>query len=845
MKELTVPELSLILLIGTTSSGKSTFAKKHFKPTEIVSSDACRAIVCDNENDLSVNDDAFDLLHYIVSKRLAAGKLTVVDATNVQQSSRKSFIALAKKYHVLPVAIIVNTTQEVCIQRNKRRTDRTINDHVIKQQGRQLTESLGNLKKEGFRYIYDLDSAELIDSATIIRQKLWTDLKHEHGPFDIIGDIHGCFNELRELLNTLGYSIEEREKFYVSHPAGRKLIFLGDLVDRGPNTPAVLKFVMDCAQAGIAFCVPGNHDMKLHRKLSGKEVQIAHGLDKSLEQLKQEPPAFINKAIAFLDGLISHYVLDEGKLVVAHAGMKEEYIGRSSGEIRDFALFGETTGETDEYGLPVRAQWANTYRGNAMVVYGHTPIPVSEWVNHTINIDNGCVYGGHLTALRYPEKELVSVTAKETYAEPIKPLFSANIQKIRDDVLDIDDVIGKRIVTTRLRNTVTVQEENAIAALEVMSRFAINPKWLIYLPPTMSPTETSEDPTLLEHPLEALKYYHNQNISKVVCQEKHMGSRAIVIVCKDHSVSKKRFGVEKEKIGACYTRTGRSFFDDAALESQFLEKVRRALDKAGLWDKLNTDWICLDCELMPWSAKAQDLIKEQYAAVGAAGREGISLALDLLNKKTDFCSELSHLQKNYVEKAEMIAKYTQAYQRYCWPVFSIDDYKLAPFSILATEGAVHMGKDQDWHLEMIHQLCDADKTLFKKTQFKVVNTEDPSSWQEVIEWWGRLTNDGGEGMVVKPYIPVSIGKQGLVQPGIKCRGREYLRIIYGAEYTTEKNIARLKKRYLAHKRSLALREFALGNEALERFVNKDPLYRYHEPVFAILALESEPIDPRL
>lgn len=480
-----------------------------------------------------------------------------------------------------------------------------------------------------------------------------------------------------------------------------------------------------------------------------------------------------------------------------------------------------------------------------MVVYGHTPIPVSEWVNHTINIDNGCVYGGHLTALRYPEKELVSVTAKETYAEPIKPLFSANIQKIRDDVLDIDDVIGKRIVTTRLRNTVTVQEENAIAALEVMSRFAINPKWLIYLPPTMSPTETSEDPTLLEHPLEALKYYHNQNISKVVCQEKHMGSRAIVIVCKDPSVSKKRFGVEKEKIGACYTRTGRSFFDDAALESQFLEKVRRALDKAGLWDKLNTDWICLDCELMPWSAKAQDLIKEQYASVGAAGREGISLALDLLNKKTDFCSELSHLQKDYVEKAEMIAKYTQAYQRYCWPVFSIDDYKLAPFSILATEGAVHMGKDQDWHLEMIHQLCDADKTLFKKTQFKVVNTEDPSSWQEVIEWWGRLTHDGGEGMVVKPYIPVSIGKQGLVQPGIKCRGREYLRIIYGAEYTTEKNIARLKKRYLAHKRSLALREFALGNEALERFVNKDPLYRYHEPVFAILALESEPIDPRL
>jgi protein phosphatase len=237
-----------------------------------------------------------------------------------------------------------------------------------------------------------------------------------------------------------------------------------------------------------------------------------------------------------LNSLISHYVLDEGRLVVAHAGLREELQGRGSAYVRNFALYGETTGEIDEFGLPVRYDWANDYRGKAMVVYGHTPVVRTEWLNNTINIDTGCVFGGKLTALRYSERELISVDAARVYYEPLKPLnldpARLRIQQQHDDVLDIADVLGKRSISTSIYQNITIREENAIAALEVMSRFAANPQWLIYLPPTMSPVATSKLPHLLEHPSEAFNYYRQQNTATVICQEKHMGSRTIVIVCR-------------------------------------------------------------------------------------------------------------------------------------------------------------------------------------------------------------------------------------------------------------------------------------------------------------------------
>jgi polynucleotide kinase-phosphatase len=865
--KLVIPELSFVVLMGVSGSGKSTFAKKHFKATEILSSDYCRGLVSDDENSQGATNDAFEVLHFIARKRLAAGKLTVVDATNVQAESRKPLVQIAREFHCLPVAIVLDLPERIAHERNRSRADRDFGPHVLRQQSQQLRRSFRGLEKEGFRHVHVLKSMAELESAVIERQPLWNNLKHEHGPFDIIGDVHGCFDELLELLQKLGYEIGERADVSsakdgvgkLRHPQGRKAVFVGDLVDRGPKIAEVLKLVMGAVEDGTALSVPGNHDMKLMRKLRGRDVQITHGLAESLAQLANESEDFRKRTANFIDDLVSHYVFDDGKLVVAHAGMKESMQGRGSGAVREFALYGETTGETDEFGLPVRYNWAAEYRGPAMVVYGHTPVPEPEWLNRTINVDTGCVFGGKLSALRYPEREIVSVPARKTYAESRKPFLAPeaqppalSAQQLHDDLLDLSDLTGKRIVATRLHGNVTIREENSVAALEAMSRFAASPKWLIYLPPTMSPNETSQAEGLLEHPAEAFAYFRHAGVPRVVCEEKHMGSRAIVIVCRDEQAAQKAFGVRKEGVGICYTRTGRRFFDDAALEQLFLETVSNAVGAAGFWKEFETEWICLDCELMPWSAKAQELLKQQYAAVGAAAQASLVAETAVLEQAAARGLDVGELHIRLLTRSKMVKDYVAAYRRYCWPVADLNDLKLAPFHLLATEGGVHVDKPHQWHMETLKRLDDASHTIYDgyddlllATPYRIVDVTNPESEAEGIRWWEELTARGGEGMVVKPFDFIVKGRKGLVQPAIKCRGREYLRIIYGPEYTLPKNLERLRARGLSTKRSLALREFALGIESLERFVRKEPLRRVHEAVFGVLALESEPVDPRL
>ncbi|HIK54206.1 MAG TPA: polynucleotide kinase-phosphatase [Synechococcales cyanobacterium M55_K2018_004] len=859
--KITIPELALVVLIGASGSGKSTFARDHFRATEILSSDTCRGWVSDDENNQAATNDAFDVLHYIATKRLAAGRLTVIDATNVRAEDRKPLINLARQYHCIPVAIVLNLPEQICRDRNQQRPDRQFSSYVVQNHVKNVRRSLRSLQREGFRHVHIFSSLEEVNAVSIERQPLWNNRKFEHGPFDIIGDVHGCCDELETLLQVLGYQpTETRASSPIwqyptyHHPEGRKAIFLGDLVDRGPRILDTLKLVHNMVVAETALCVPGNHDIKLLRKLNGKDVKINHGLEQSLAEIEILPNDIrgdaINEIRQFLESLVSHYVLDDGKLVVAHAGMKAELQGRGSGKVRDFALYGETTGEIDEFGLPIRHNWAAEYRGQATVIYGHTPVPEPEWLNHTLNIDTGCVFGGKLTALRYPEKECVSVQAKQVYYEPAKPLTIPRVtllsaQQEHDDVLDIHDVLGKRIISTRLQHNITIRAENAIAALEVMSRFAANPKWLIYLPPTMSPVATSMQPGMLEYPTEAFAYYRQVGITSVICEEKHMGSRTIIVVCRDEAVAHRRFGVLNAGIGICYTRTGRHFFEDPTLETDLLMQVNTALTKSSFWERFQTDWVCLDCELMPWSAKAQGLIREQYAAVGTASQHSLAAAIAQLQKTSDRGVAIDDLLARYQERQQLAQRYVDAYRRYCWPVASVSDLKLAPFHLLATEGSVHVNQSHAWHLQQIAQICQADPDLLLITQCRTVDLNDHASQSEGIEWWESLTATGGEGMVVKPMQFISHTSKGLIQPAVKCRGPEYLRIIYGPEYTLPENLERLRQRSLSKKRSLALQEFALGIEALERFVANAPLRQVHECVFGILALESEPVDPRL
>lgn len=846
---LTLPELALVVLIGPSGAGKSTFARGRFRPTEVISSDACRGLISDDENNQNISAEAFELLHYLLDKRLRAGRFTVIDATNAHESARRPLLALAKEHHVMPVAVVFDLPLKLCVERSQARPDRNLPFGVLKQQHSQVRQSIRELEREGFRRVYVFDSPAAVEAATIERHPMLCDRRSERGPFDVIGDVHGCGAELRALLERLGYAGSPPV-----HPEGRRAIFLGDLVDRGPDVPGVLRLAMDMVAAGTALMVPGNHEMKLLRKLNGRDVKISHGLKETLEQLAAEPPEFTARLKDFLDKLVPHYVLDGGRLVVAHAGLKLGLQGRASNTVRDFALYGETTGETDQYGLPVRYKWAEEYRGSALVVYGHTPVPEPEWLNNTLCVDTGCVYGGRLTALRYPERELVSVPAEREYCPSVRPFLPAGAgpdgrssQQVADDLLDMEDVLGRRVVTTRLIASVTVNEDQALAALEALSRFGADPRWLIYLPPTMSPSETSKKPGLLEHPEDALAYYRESGVPEVICQEKHMGSRAVAVVCRSAEAARRRFGTDGDALGCIYTRTGRRFFDprdESGLEAALLDRVRAAAESAGLFAELETDWLCLDCELMPWSLKAQELLRLQYSAVGAAGRAALAAAVEVLGPTADR-PELAALRERTTDRAALLDRYVASYRRYCWPVAGIGDVRLAPFHLLASEGRVHTDRDHGWHMQQLGRLCATGETVLLQTRHLVVAPGDAAAVQKACLWWQELVERGGEGFVVKPLSFIARGPRGLVQPAVKCRGPEYLRIIYGPEYSRPENLERLRGRGLGPKRTLALRELALGIEGLERFVRREPLRRVHECVLGVLSLESEPVDPRL
>jgi len=928
MTALPVPEPSLVVLVGITGSGKSTFARAHFRPTEVISSDFCRGLVADDENDQSATPAAFELLEHIVGVRLTAGRLTVVDATNVQPDARRRLVALAREHDALPVAIVLDLPERLCADRNKGREDRDFGPHVIRRQRAQLRRNLKDLPREGFRTVHTLRSPEEVAAAEITRTRLYNDLRHETGPFDVIGDVHGCRAELEQLLLKLGYAIDRDpagRPVGARHPS-RRAVFLGDLVDRGPDTPGVLRLVMGMVEEGAALCVQGNHEAKLLRALRGRNVQRTHGLAESLDQLAREPDAFKVRVENFIDGLISHYVLDGGRLVVAHAGLVERYHGRASGRVREFCLYGQTTGETDEYGLPVRYPWAQEYRGRAMVLYGHTPVPEPEWLNNTLCLDTGCVFGGRLSALNYPERTVVSVPAAAIYHPPARPFPVARPEqhgppaRREPDVLDIADVSGSRVIETAYLPRIGIQEAHAAAALEVMSRFALDPRWLLYLPPTMSPVATSAREDLLEHPDQAFTAYRADGITSLLCEEKHMGSRAVVLLCRTPAAARSRFGLPAPAdpalwlsssavpssssaasaptapSGAIWTRTGRPFFPPEQTES-LLAQLCAAADQAGLFDELGTEWLLLDAEILPWNLKAAHLLRDQYAALGAAASLSLPAAITALKQAaarpfpaaspaasaaaspgTNAASpgtsaELAALLARTQSRAANADAFTQAYLRYCWPVDTLAAVRVAPFQLLATEGAVYHDRPHLWHLTLADRLAAARPDLIVTTRRLPVDAADPESTAAATRWWEDLTAAGGEGMVVKPAAnlptlpnPRSPDRPGaapdrpgaapdgpdsaphrhpLPQPGLKVRGRDYLRLVYGPDYAEPANLTRLRQRAVGRKRSLALREYALGLEALDRAARGEPLWRIHECVFAVLALESEPVDPRL
>ena len=851
---ISIPEFSLIMLVGATASGKSTFARKHFSDTEIVSSDHCRALVSDDPTNQTVTPQAFAILHAIVEARLQNRRFTVVDATNLQPHARRPIIDIARRHDCRITVIAFDLPVQMLIQRNDLRNDRSIPNHVVNRQHRDMRSAIRSIHREGIRSIHTIRTKEDADQATVTLHTMRSNRNHLTGPFDIFGDVHGCHEELYALLEKLGYSLtDDTNGKTAQHPDGRTAVFVGDLVDRGPGADLVLELVANMVEAHSALSVMGNHEDKLIRTLRGNPTQITHGRQRTMDSLETRTPEFRQRIQQFLQNLPPHITLDAGKLAIAHAGILPEYIGRQSSRIRQFCMYGETTSETDEWGLPVRYNWAQNYHGNTKIVYGHTPVAEPAWYNNTINLDTGCAFGGALTALRYPEDQIVSVPAVRVHYESHKPLptieESPKPGRQPDHFrLNLNETTSAQTVRTELAGTVTISPEHTAAALEIMSRFAADPRWLAYIPPTISPCLTSTRDNMLEYPTEAFEYYRQQKISHVICEEKHMGSRGIIIIAKSTQAILEKFGIQSDNPGICYTRTGRNFFLDPELETAFLERVQAAVTKAGIWSTLDTDWLILDTEIMPWSLKADGLLRAQYAATGAAADLNLKKANAAIQQAAGRGAEPQQLQEiadRFQLRSDAVQDYISSYRSYCWNVEELSDIKVAPFHLMASQGAAHHKRDHQWHLDIGRALNTADPGLFIATQSIVVDLNDPDQEAVATHWWETITQQGAEGMVMKPLQFTATSNGHTVQPAVKCRGKQYLRIIYGPEYDLPENLPRLKHRNLRFKRALASREFALGIEGLQRFVNDEPLQHTHQCAFGVLALESEPIDPRL
>jgi protein phosphatase len=363
---LEVPRLALVVLVGAAGAGKSSFARAHFKPTQVLSSDAFRALVADDERDQSATPAAFEALHLVASLRLRRGRLTVVDAVNARRADRRPLLELAAARDCAAVAVVLDLDPETCAARDRARPDRTVGEAVVRAQSEAVRRSLAGLRDEGFDAVHVLRSAAEIDSAVVRLVPLPPDRRWDRGPFDVIGDVHGRRDELVALLGRLGYAVERGpsgEPVSAAHPGGRRAVFVGDLGDAG-----VVRLVRGMAAAGAALCVRGDEDATLAGALPGD-------------------------AAAFLSGLPSHLVLAGGGLVVVHAGIRSEMVGRDSARVRRFCLEAEPG-------------WDAAYRGRALVAHGHDPGPCPRWLGRTVDLDTGRA-SGDLPALRYPELELV------------------------------------------------------------------------------------------------------------------------------------------------------------------------------------------------------------------------------------------------------------------------------------------------------------------------------------------------------------------------------------------------------------------------------------------------------
>lgn len=877
MTTMTFNHNEIIVLCGPSSAGKTTFTNKFFPHVKALRSEEFRILLQDTnekktvpsqvEHDTDyerldrvnytdygeVSEGAFSLMKEALKLRAKKNKLTVIDATNLLPSDIFSYITIAKEQHVPISLAFFKLPLETILEQNQKR-EQPESEIRIRKQYSSLKRIIRKFDSERKLKKYNVHKAHYINSLEELEVEVLENpfvIPLEQG-LDVLGDGHGLLESRLQLFEKLGY-VRSEDGLY-RHPNNRKFVYLNDEASRGSlpvesekygKYPSIAMMVSmkRHVEEGLAYAVDSNHNFKIWQWLKGKQVQMQNGNETVVEEFEafeqeygEEKTSALKEELGlFLQSLPSHLIVEDRgvqRAVIVHGGIKDEYIGKDTLPIRDYCRFGDRK----------KREWKKEHRNKMLIVWGHEVHLASFEDNNTLNIDSGGYCGHFLTALRYPEMELVQEKVMKSFVpDEENPILQQ--QKKRFNPPSYTKFLEDFEVTTA-HGKVFASKKYTKEALEFASTRMDRMEHAFYIPPTMSPTPTtSELADFLEHPKEAFEYYREKGVSHVVCQKKHMGSRAYITLYKTEEVAKEYTNIKT--LGKILSRNSAPFF-----KKDVEEKVVKQLheDLQPYFEKNQTDFILLDCEIMPWNLKSAGLIRAQYGLTSNVAIHTRELHIQRLqefqeNRNVLVTEELQDAEK----KLDNAKRFHKAFTYYCWDsdVHKLEGIQIAPFHVLAFSKGANFNKTNEWHMKQAQELSTLS-SLIVPTEYKLIDLDKEEEVEEATNWWLEMTKQGHEGMVMKPLDFLSYDEnEELIQPAIKIRGREYLRIIYGMDYLEEENLGFHKTRSASKKMKNAIQEFTLSLESMTRFLQKDTVERVHEVIIAALSHANEPMDPRL
>lgn len=833
-----IPDPALIVISGGNRDARQEVTQRLFAKEERMFVDDLYQWIPEIKNPgaNSVDTDLEEVFLSIIRLRLKRNRMTVIDIEGRSRSFRSELVRLGKRYHLEPVWIVL------CSEGNPpaENFERTC-------------------RQEGFREVWFAD-VEQTQKLEVVRTKSPTLFLNWKGPFDIIGDVHGCFEELLSLLKELGYSWEgdpwNPEAGLKLQTASRRFpVFVGDLVDRGPYPKETLKLVMHLCRTGQAGAVPGNHDEKIARALSGVQFRKRdEDFARTLKLASADGDEFMEAVAEWIHSMPSHMVLDEGKLVVAHAGSKRSHHGRNSKSIREFCLYGATTGKTDELGLPERLNWAAEYDGSAWVIYGHTPVSAPRWENRTVNIDTGCAYGGYLTALRYPEMETVSEPSRKEYAVskrylPLNHVLRRKLASQEKPLSSVEnhenaaiaggffvggkkyqsweDFIGLEEVDAGRRGVIALRGEKVRAAIDWLKANHWSEDIEGFVPPSVVAAEANSTSSELECPSSVFRYLKNNRSTMAVCSSWIPGPISIVKLKRESSNGVKRGSI--------------------------LERLEKALSNSGFWERSSANQALFEMVIDDRAGrgrqksserKLKDWVQESQA-LAEVGMFDTRAILERLNRAMEHGNDLVALTARYQKTRERLVRFSH------WADSVLDSSNpsvcIHQMRLLATDQEVVLEQDHDRQEFLLgyDSLREKDPKLFLERRIHRVILEDAVAMEQAIEQWKQETAGGAWGWQICPFEGAPAGKRGWIQPAIQCRGIEALQRLYGLDFVQDEQFETTRRRCIAARRTQAAKEWALAFEWLKRWKNGDPVWRLHECLVGILAVKAEPTDPRL